>query len=430
MASSGTQRQFNLGIATLPISEANKLIAFSISTAGGAALAAKSVYHSSTTNGNGTVALGGTTADMQVGQLVGAGYPTGTTLTAVSSSTAFTTSAPPTAPSSAGGQLFINTLQSRGCIITAGSTTVKIATPTAILNTADLYIGANVQTTTFFPAGTAVASIVDFQTFTVTNAAIGSSTNTSIFGAATNRTGTTTIGSNSITALSLSTTSLNVGMPVVGTGVPVGATIASIVSGTAITISANATASGSVTLSFGIQPVTTLTTLGSSTVSIATATLSAGMPVSSSNAGFIPAGTTIATIVDANTITLSNPVNIAISVPFTGTDEYMNFFAQKSGGSSPYQVPAGKTLTIISSAFSASVLYGYGTAAVSLSAPFGVTASRQRSIAAPTGAVHYGFSSTDYSALSGVSTITFPALSYPFIRTNAALSGTIYAVEV
>ena len=63
--------------------------------------------------------------------------------------------------------------------------------------------------------------------------------------------GTTTSGSNSITAI-LSTANLNIGQPVSGTGIPLNAYITAINSGTAITISANATASGSPTLTFGL----------------------------------------------------------------------------------------------------------------------------------------------------------------------------------
>lgn len=62
-----------------------------------------------------------------------------------------------------------------------------------------------------------------------------------------NQNGTTTNASASITGLA-DTSKMAVGMPISGTGIPAAATIASIVSGTAITISANATASGTVAL--------------------------------------------------------------------------------------------------------------------------------------------------------------------------------------
>ncbi len=64
-------------------------------------------------------------------------------------------------------------------------------------------------------------------------------------------TGTTTSGSNSVTAIS-STTAITVGMTVSGTGIPAGTTVVAKGSGT-ITLSQNATASGTaVPLTFGV----------------------------------------------------------------------------------------------------------------------------------------------------------------------------------
>jgi hypothetical protein len=64
-------------------------------------------------------------------------------------------------------------------------------------------------------------------------------------------TGTTTNGSAAITALT-STSQIVVGQSVSGAGIPVGATVATITSATAITISANATAGATVPLAFGL----------------------------------------------------------------------------------------------------------------------------------------------------------------------------------
>lgn len=71
-------------------------------------------------------------------------------------------------------------------------------------------------------------------------------------------TGNTTSGNASVTALS-STANLAVGMRVFGAGIPAGATIATITSSTAITLSANATATATgVSLRFGIVDGITL----------------------------------------------------------------------------------------------------------------------------------------------------------------------------
>ena len=64
---------------------------------------------------------------------------------------------------------------------------------------------------------------------------------------------TTTSGSTAVTGLT-STANLTVGMPISGTGIPANATIASITNSTAITISANATAAGTPSLTFGSSP--------------------------------------------------------------------------------------------------------------------------------------------------------------------------------
>lgn len=117
-------------------------------------------------------------------------------------------------------------------------------------------------------------------------------------------TGTTNSTIN-ITAIP-TTTGLYIGMPVAGSGIPAGATVASIVSGTAITISSAATTSlaGTPLLFGGGGIVTTGTT--NATVNItaipSTSGLTAGMAVSGSG---IPVGAFIATIVSSTAITIS-----------------------------------------------------------------------------------------------------------------------------
>jgi len=69
--------------------------------------------------------------------------------------------------------------------------------------------------------------------------------------------GTTTSGAATLTGLT-STQGLFVGMSVVGQGIPAGATIATITSLTAITLSANATASATVSCTFSGTPVATI----------------------------------------------------------------------------------------------------------------------------------------------------------------------------
>lgn len=73
-------------------------------------------------------------------------------------------------------------------------------------------------------------------------------------------TGTTATSSNQVTSMS-STTGLTVGAQVTGTGIPAG-TLVTGISGTTLTLSANATASGSVTLSFSSEGAARIEGLG------------------------------------------------------------------------------------------------------------------------------------------------------------------------
>ena len=74
-------------------------------------------------------------------------------------------------------------------------------------------------------------------------------------------TGTTASGSNIITSMS-SVAGLAVGMAITGTGVVAGSVITAILSTTSIQISRNATASGSVTLSFSTEGIARIEGLG------------------------------------------------------------------------------------------------------------------------------------------------------------------------
>lgn len=67
--------------------------------------------------------------------------------------------------------------------------------------------------------------------------------------------GTTANGAAAVTGLG-STAALYVGQPVAGPGIPAGAMVATIDSPTQVTLSAPATATGTVTLGFGVEPVT------------------------------------------------------------------------------------------------------------------------------------------------------------------------------
>ncbi|MEQ6290538.1 beta strand repeat-containing protein [Vogesella sp. GCM10023246] len=201
------------------------------------------------------------------------------------------------------------------------------------------------------------------------------------------RNGTLTNGANTVTGLS-TTLDMWVGMPVEGVGVPAGATVASITSNSAITLSANATATGVQSLrlfpfgygnggsatTFGVpddrglhtraydsgrgyeqSTLTANTTNASNVLAGITSTrgLYVGMPVSGAG---IPASTTISEIVSAVSVKLSaNATATASAVALTvtgrqvgaeGTDAIQNI----TGG----VADTGTAVTSVTGAFQAS----------------------------------------------------------------------------
>ena len=134
-------------------------------------------------------------------------------------------------------------------------------------------------------------------------------------------TGTAATGSSTISGLA-STAGLAVGMGVFGTGIPSGATVATIVSSSSITLSVSATATGTSSLTFTYPAtigMTGSTTNGSDTITglASTTGLVVGMGVSGTG---IPAGATVATIVSSSSISLSVPATASgsgISIVFT-----------------------------------------------------------------------------------------------------------------
>lgn len=144
-------------------------------------------------------------------------------------------------------------LLARTTILRSGATATGSAVVTGLAQTSDLTVGMGV-TGTGLPVGTYIQSVDSSSQITlsqissVTNAAIGLSFYTT-YSPPFTRTGTTANASTAVTGLPR-TDDLYIGMPISGAGIPVGATVASITSSTAITISSNATASATVALTF------------------------------------------------------------------------------------------------------------------------------------------------------------------------------------
>lgn len=172
--------------------------------------------------------------------------------------------------------------------LTAGSAVITLTTG----NTNSLTPGMPV-TGTGIPAGAKVFFLNSTTVFTITAAVPAAGTGVAL-----------TFGTIHITALA-STTGLSVGAPVSGTGIPAGATIAAIVSGTAVDLSVPATPGTSISLNLGSIHITGIAD---------TSGMAAGQVISGAG---IPANDTIATVVSPTAIDLVTPATAGAAVALT-----------------------------------------------------------------------------------------------------------------
>lgn len=151
--------------------------------------------------------------------------------------------------------------------------------------------------------------------------------------------GVTTNGSSTLTSASAAFTSMDAGNPITGTNIPSGTTISAVNSSTSITMSKNATASGS-SLWFSIYGdgnrtvMDAVTTNGSTTITSNTAYFQAadvGRPIVGAS---IASGTTIQSVSNSTTATLSS----------AATADYANLTVTIGGTVVVYTV-AGNTIT-------------------------------------------------------------------------------------
>ncbi len=182
------------------------------------------------------------------------------------------------------GSNIINGLQEQ--LGLAGFTTKGSPTITGLASTSSLQIGDAVAGAGI-PAGAIISQIVDDQSIVLSLTATASSANQ--------------YGVPIAEILSVSS-HLMVGQPVTGPGIPSGTTIQTIVSGTSVTLSNNATAStSSGPFYFGTLPLEG--------------------PLVSGPAGDLPAGDSITSILSANSVVLAQPAmqtasNVAVDLHF------------------------------------------------------------------------------------------------------------------
>ena len=178
---------------------------------------------------------------------------------------------------------------------TSGTTTIATNQITGIANTSGIKVGDAI-TGTGIPAGTTVTA-VGTNTVTMSNTATATGTNSATY--TVGKSGTTTIATNQITGIS--TSGINVGDLITGTGIPAGTTVTAIGTNT-VTMSNTATATGtnSATYTFGKSGTTTIAT--NQITGISTSGINVGDLITGTG---IPAGTTV-TAIGTNTVTMSN----------------------------------------------------------------------------------------------------------------------------
>ncbi|OYW76067.1 MAG: hypothetical protein B7Z37_10495, partial [Verrucomicrobia bacterium 12-59-8] len=257
----------------------------------------------------------------------GGGALTATTVVSVSGNTVTLAGNFTTVPTSAATVLF-GAISASTSTFSSASTTLGSNVVTLSSSTNGLYIGEVLSGNANIPAGATITAITSPTSFTISALATGTAsstttiiTTTSTAPAAQSLVANTTSGSNTITILG--TPILFTGQAVQGSGIPQGAIITGISQGTGVTVvtlSQNATATGTANEYFGLQPVG-FALSGAMTASSATVTVAstAGLiPGQSVNGLGLPYGTTISSIMDSTHFVLSLPALVsATSAPLT-----------------------------------------------------------------------------------------------------------------
>lgn len=357
--------------------------------------------------GSNIITTATSTADLYVGLLLQSSFfADGTTVTGITNATTFTVS---TFAIGTGSSTAFSSKYYAG-ISNGGSNIVTFTTGT----TADIIVGKQVPfASSIFAIGTTVVSITNATTFVVSTNAIGQAASGACF-VTPNRVISGANGSNIYTTTS--TADLYVGQAFACSLFSIATSIVSITNATTFVASSNLVTDPVVTTGLTVASRVIAAPGGNNICTVAsTADLVAGLLVNSTN--FI-AGTTIVSITNATTFVAStNAVITATGSATFNSDDYMMFTSLSSGNI--YQVPSGKTFMIVAyyPNSTAPILFGYASAALVTDA-----GGRLRSHVVPTGAVHYATNSTDYTYNANLpsTSITFPSLMYPFVKTATA----------
>ena len=200
-------------------------------------------------------------------------------------------------------------------------------------------------TGTNIPAGTTIASIVNGTSITLSAAPTDTITGGTASAVAKQLSGVSGTAASATLTLA-SSAGLSVGMAITGTNIPAGTTIASVVNGTSITLSASPTATISGGTATAALPLTGVGSANTKILTVASSTgLAAGMAITGTN---IPAGTTIASVVNGTSITLSAAPTGTITAGTAQTLSVTNTAIQSQASS--FQLTGDNTATVAEAA--------------------------------------------------------------------------------
>ncbi|WP_395730694.1 autotransporter-associated beta strand repeat-containing protein [Prosthecobacter sp.] len=322
---SGNTVTLNGAFTTLPTGPATVLF-------GSIAASTATTAAASTTSGSNVVTLASSTSGLYIGEVLSgnANIPGGATITAITSPTTFTISA----PASGTGTSVATTITTTATAPAAQSlvtTTTSGSSSVTILGTPVLFTGQAVQGNGI-PQGTTITGITQGTGVTF----VTLSQNATVTGTANQYYGLQPVGlvvagstlGSSFTVTVASTAGLVTGQSVNGAGIPVGATISSITDATHFVLSLPAlmsTTSAPLTIGAALNPtsgtitgVAASTTAGSATVTVAsTAGLYVGMPVTGNPN--IPANEFITAITSATTFTITTGTGVTAGTNVAST---------------------------------------------------------------------------------------------------------------
>ena len=260
-----------------------------------------------------------------------------------------------------------------GCTTMIGNNSI-----TSVSSTSGVFIGQAISGTGIVSGSTVVSFVAN------------TSINISLPATASNTGVTITLGGSNIFTTS-STAHTFVGQTISGTGIPTGTTITAIVPSTSLTMSAVATASGSITATLGATPFVT-GIIGSPTITL-------GGSITDF-LGYIPVGSTVVGIIDSSTIQISNLV--------TGNSGYEAVTNCTTAIGSPNITTVSSTTGIVVGQAVYGVGIPVGSSVLSFVTDTSVTIDKNATVNSSTATIYFGDTINVFSGIPQDIVITDP----------------------